>query len=319
MEVEAPPEVPPTGADSTSPGGDECPQYFEVCGWDGERGRLASVRLTREKTFCWQLSLAGRRQGGPSRSSRHGALLAWLDNHGALLDSGALASLRQAAAACGTGCSPAEPDRGLEASQPSVEAPPQIAPSGSGAPAAPAAGPVPLLECPLCSSYRSQSTARGLVRHLTSRHLGQALGEEGARTLRAVDRGICQQCGGMRSVWSRQCCHCLASQPVRPALPSDKVVLPQVDRRCKEHRPGRSTQGRTDLPTDWDRRIDLLPSVSVVHIPSSLRERFALAMAQGLEDLLAGGSLERGRTKLLLALPPKGLHLRSELETRLWM
>ena len=63
----------------------------------------------------------------------------------------------------------------------------------------------------------------------------------------------------------------------------------------------------------------MLPSVSVVHIPSSLRERFALAMAQGLEDLLAGGSLERGRTKLLLALPPKGLHLRSELETRLWM
>ena len=73
------------------------------------------------------------------------------------------------------------------------------------------------------------------------------------------------------------------------------------------------------MPADWDRRIGALSSSSIVHIPSSLRERFALAMAQGLEDLLAGGSLERGRTKLLLAVPPHGFHLRTELETRLRM
>ena len=80
------------------------------------------------------------------------------------------------------------------------------------------------------------------------------------------------------------------------------------------------TPARDALPEDWDGRLDKLPSATLVHVPAQFRERLAASMSDGLEDLLAGGRLERGRSKLLLAPPPPSVHRRSELSTRfrLW-
>ena len=80
------------------------------------------------------------------------------------------------------------------------------------------------------------------------------------------------------------------------------------------------TPARDALPEDWDDRLDKLPAATLVHVPAQFRERLAASMSDGLEDLLAGGRLERGRSKLLLAPPPPSVHRRSELSTRfrLW-
>ena len=71
------------------------------------------------------------------------------------------------------------------------------------------------------------------------------------------------------------------------------------------------------LPANWADRVQALSGGSTVHVPASLRERFAAAMAQGLEDMLEGGCHELGRTKLLMAPVPQTLHRRRELEERL--
>ena len=71
------------------------------------------------------------------------------------------------------------------------------------------------------------------------------------------------------------------------------------------------------LPARWTERIQKLPGATVVHVPARLRDRFAIAMAQGVEDLLEGGLLELGRSKLLMAPPPPQLRFRDELEVRL--
>ena len=75
-----------------------------------------------------------------------------------------------------------------------------------------------------------------------------------------------------------------------------------------------------NLPADWERRVRALPSASVPHLPSGARDGLAVATAEALEALLAAEDdqlLELGRTKLLLAPPPHGLPLRTELAERL--
>ena len=72
-----------------------------------------------------------------------------------------------------------------------------------------------------------------------------------------------------------------------------------------------------ELPLDWVARIQKLPSQTIVHIPAQFRERMACAMSFGLEQLVGGGMLELGRSKLLLSLIPKGYHKRTELSERL--
>ena len=80
---------------------------------------------------------------------------------------------------------------------------------------------------------------------------------------------------------------------------------------------------QVELPADWVRRVRGLPGHTIPHIPACVRDAAAEAMADSLEALLEGGAdchLEQGRSKLLLSLPPAGMHLRTELELRhrLW-
>ena len=74
------------------------------------------------------------------------------------------------------------------------------------------------------------------------------------------------------------------------------------------------------LPADWEARIRVLPSQTILHVKAEFRERAAAAMALGFEQTLAGSLLEYGRSKLLFAVPPKGVSLRTELgeRFRLW-
>ena len=70
----------------------------------------------------------------------------------------------------------------------------------------------------------------------------------------------------------------------------------------------------------WEPRVRALPSSSVLHPPSGARDALATATAEALEALLAADRdclLELGRTKLLLAPPPDGTPLRTELAERL--
>ena len=154
------------------------------------------------------------------------------------------------------------------------------------------------------------------MRHLTSTHCGQQLGQSGADVFAGLGRGFCPHCNGICSVWSRECPHCATAEPVRPARPLDTISLPRRTAQGVPPESSRPGEGRT-LPADWIARLDALPSATLVHIPAQFRERMATAMAEGLEDLLQGGQLERGRSKLLLAPPPKGAHRRTELAERL--
>ena len=107
------------------------------------------------------------------------------------------------------------------------------------------------------------------------------------------------------------------AQPTRPAGPQDRVVLPDLHLREREAKPGGMEAAAPGLPLRWVDRISALSGASIVHIPAQFRERIAVAMCQGLEDLLAGGLLEMGRTKLLLAPIPRKFSVRTELNVRL--
>ena len=69
------------------------------------------------------------------------------------------------------------------------------------------------------------------------------------------------------------------------------------------------------------RRVRLLPSTTVLHIPVSQRERHAAVVA-GLLNRMADGdaaacTLEEARSRLLLGPVPRGLNLRVKLARRL--
>ena len=96
------------------------------------------------------------------------------------------------------------------------------------------------------------------------------------------------------------------------------ITVPHVHASRTRRQPGQERQP-VNLPTDWKERVRALPGDSLPHVPACVREATAVAMAQSLEALVADGidrDLEQGRTKVLLARPPKGFHLRSELEKR---
>ena len=96
------------------------------------------------------------------------------------------------------------------------------------------------------------------------------------------------------------------------------ITVPQAHPSRGERQP-RPERQAVNLPPDWKERVRALPGESLPHVPACVREATALAMAQSLEALMADATdrdLEQGRTKLLLAPPPKGFHLRSELTKR---
>ena len=294
------------------------PREFEVVLASGARGRLACSRRTSGGACSWTLSMTGgTRKGGAWRASKPDALAAWLDAHSNQLAAVSAATLRERLA-----LAPTIPVSSV--SQGSFPA--TVVPEGAAedavmdSPQPPPPPPPPALECPLCSSYRSQASGRGLVRHLTTRHCGAALGDRGALALRGISRGICPCCSGLRSLWSKQCFHCLSVEPPRPARAADRITQPGRDQRAREARPGgASADGpmQATLPADWETRVRALPGNTLVHVPARFRERFAIAMAQGLEDLALGGLLEFGRSKLLMSSPPPEIPLRAELEERL--
>ena len=141
--------------------------------------------------------------------------------------------------------------------------------------------------------------------------------ERGAGVLRGLDIGICG-CGAMRSFRSRECLHCLPpTPPPRPVTADDCIAAPEAI-AGRQQRAARGQREVAVLPPDWRDRVRALPGHTLPHVPACVREATAAAMAQGLEALLADDSdrdLELGRAKVLLAPPPKGLHLRSDLET----
>ena len=76
-----------------------------------------------------------------------------------------------------------------------------------------------------------------------------------------------------------------------------------------------------DTPDDWTERLNNLPAHTLVHVPVKFRAQLGRIMTANLQALARGeerGSLlEKGRSKLLYGLPPKGSNLRNELTTRL--
>ena len=307
-------EVPPPQSQPQSP--PAFPRTFDVTSAAGDRSRVASV-LRGDGLWSWTLTIpSGARQQGPKRPSAADALTVWLDKYGSQLSPGSAAQLRQACSESSASAQPLDTPP-LPAIQGQEE---DSMPVGPHTPAVTERQLPPNLECPLCTSYRAQSCARGLVRHLKCRHAGHQLGERGAAVLRGLDRGICTGCSGLRSVWGKQCWTCGLVAPPRVACASDKVVVPATNRVIRERGPGAETSATVPLPHDWCARVEALSSSSIVHTLSHLRERSAIALAQCLEDLVAGGELERGRSKLLFAHIPKGLSRRCELEHRfaLW-
>ena len=109
----------------------------------------------------------------------------------------------------------------------------------------------------------------------------------------------------------------MCTEPAWPARPGDRIVQPGLHLRAREARPGGAAEAAPPLPAQWEERVKALPGTTIVHVPAGFRERFAIAMAQGIEDLFAGGLLELGRSKLLMAPPPPQLRFRDELEKRL--
>ena len=281
---------------------------------DGQNAQLTAVQRSRNGAWFWQLAITvpdGSRPASASHRTREEALLAWVARHGHLLASGEGDRLEELAG----------DSRVFDQSMPMLAEVPAVPIPTPPPPPPPRAQP--RLVCPLCTGHTPLARPRNLVRHLALRHAGQQLGERGAAVLHGLDQGICGGCRGIRSFRSHSCLHCPSPvPPPRPAMAEDQVTVPQAHAR----RPGRQTnQDRQPvlLPPDWTARVRALPGQTLPHVPACVREATAVAMAQSLEALMADGpdvDLEQGRAKLLLAPPPKGFHLRSELEKRhrLW-
>ena len=284
------------------------------------RGAMLTAVQRRTGTWFWQISATvadGSRPASSSCPSREDALRAWVTRHGYLLAQGDSDRLHELSAplAAATAVGSASVDETARASVEAPERPP--------ARATPLAPPPHALCCPLCPGRTVLARPRNLVRHLATRHAGQQLGDRGAAVLRGIDQGVCGGCGAIRSFRSRDCLHCPPPvQPPRPAAAADIVVVPQA-RGVRPGRPAAHERQQMCLPADWTARVRALPGQTLPHIPACVREATALAMAESLEAVIADGpdrDLEQGRSKLLLAPPPRGLHLRSELEKRheLW-
>ena len=102
-----------------------------------------------------------------------------------------------------------------------------------------------------------------------------------------------------------------------PAAPPALAALPARP-------PGRSAEPELpdgELPEDWDDRLDKLCCPTLVHVPVQLRPQLASVMTATLVGRTRGdeyaSSLERGRSKLLYAVPLRKFSLRTELAKRL--
>lgn len=189
----------------------------------------------------------------------------------------------------------------------------------------PAIGTFPggIIKCPMCS--RTFETGPGFMWHLTSMHPGEQLDEAGVRTLRALDRAVCNRCR--------------LSTPLRPLqvgdiIPGPRTGAPTVSARREAELAERAADTRRSqldnrrndvaLPMDFTTRIRRLKGGGQTHIPIELRVRHATICAETLEGMaekLPGWTLlEEGRSKLLLIDPPAGVHVPMEIATRtsLW-
>ena len=76
-----------------------------------------------------------------------------------------------------------------------------------------------------------------------------------------------------------------------------------------------------ELPEDWDVRLEQLRCPTLVHVPVQLRPQLARVMTATLSGMARGdeyaSALEKGRSKLLYAVPPRKFSLRTELAKRL--
>ena len=298
--------------------------------------RLCAIRRRATGTYHWQLSAPGPDGGRSAGASRHcmsAALLEWVGTHSELLEANEADRL-QGLAGFVPGAAPVVAASEAMDHSDLFRVPP-CAPDGCSM----ATGPTPpppslagevtvesaipsLLKCPLCTGCRQFATQRTLARHLASRHVGCLLGDRGAASLRGMHRGVCGACGGLRAYSSRMCHFCATIAPPRPAQPTDRIRDPVG---CARRAPAPASQGErtiAPLPEDWEPRVRALPAHTLPHVPACVRLHVCAAMAQSLEAMLADDAdrfMELGRSKLLLSVPPKGFHLRAELEKRCQM
>ena len=130
---------------------------------------------------------------------------------------------------------------------------------------------------------------------------------------------------GLRPLDGRQCHHCGSAAPPRRPRPDDRVVVPEPGLRAARPIDAAVPEPARQAPSaDLLERAARLPAATHLHIPVAMREKLARILADSLVDMLRAEDgregLERVRTKLLLATPPKGVSLRPELEerVRLW-
>ena len=98
---------------------------------------------------------------------------------------------------------------------------PQAAPSTRRNPGAKAGNE---LRCHMCVSEPYQAAeARGLMQHLGRAHLGETLSAETIAQLRALGRGACVKCEGIRVRTNPQCQHCGGATSTRPLRLGDRI------------------------------------------------------------------------------------------------
>ena len=192
------------------------------------------------------------------------------------------------------------------------------------------------LQCPMCSSFATQS-APGLVRHICSMHHGTSLDHASTFCLQTLERGFCVSpgCGALRRFGNRHCSRCHSSADIRTVLVGDIIPAPPSMRFDEESRSDTAAvpipssapmeEDGISLGADFLARVRRLPSSScLIHTPFSLRLQMCEIMAKSVDEALNGSVtaniLEESRSKLIYSMPPKGTSNVSELRIRcgLW-
>ena len=116
-------------------------------------------------------------------------------------------------------------------------------------------------------------------------------------------------------------CQAQAAEPPRLSRPGDRLPPARAGGERAAPQDPMPAGIPEDLREDFLRRVRLLPSTTVLHIPVSQRERHSAVVA-GLLNRMADGhaaacTLEEARSRLLLGPVPRGLNSCVELARRL--
>ena len=149
------------------------------------------------------------------------------------------------------------------------------------------------LRCPLCTGFSTKGPVRGLMLHMTTRHCGAAIDNQTCSTLHGLERGLCINCGCIRASRSPSCHRCSSSAPPRHVKVGDSIQGTRWQERNLDAAGFERSLPHADvrsLPTGNDRVLFLsevrkLPCNTEIHIPVSVRDRFADILAGLLERI----------------------------------